>query len=226
MINITTDALKGIYKLTKTGSQNTLRITWDSKGFELFLVLSSNTKENVDLTGPGKDKITAFLSEHLSSVSENTKKKIDGITIQLVTFAQQKREGGLMLNGDPGWYAVYGVARTGIQDLDLYVDEAATNPHLIKVMQDVEVEVEPYLIQKGGLFSKKQVYSGYHRISVKGPNKGMSEGALQYSVGEYMYPFPDQIVNNGGTFYVKMAEDADLKVYSNNEGIHINQKKA
>lgn len=225
MVNITTDASKGIFRLAKTGDQQDLHLNWTSEGFVLFLVLSSSTAESVDLTGTGREKIETLLSEHLNSLADNTEKKIDGITIRLITFTQQKRDGGMELNGDPGYFAVYGVARIDDQNMDIYVNESSAKSHLVRVLRDVEVTESPYMVQKGGLFSKKMVYSGYHRISVKGPNKGMSGGVLRYSVGEYMYPFPDQIVTDGGNFFVKMDERAALTISSDNEGLNINLRK-
>ncbi len=225
MVSIATDASKGIFKLAKTGTQQDLHLNWTSEGFDLFLVLSSSSSEKVDLTSHGKDDIIAFLADHLESMSDNTEKKVDGTTVRLISFIQQKRDGGMVLNGDPGYYAVYGVARKDNRDIDIYVNDSASKSHLVRVLRDIEIVETPHTIQKGVFLTKKTVYSGYHRVSVKGPNKGLSGGVLRYSLGEYMYPFPDQIVAAGGSFFVKMDEKATLIVSSDNEGLNINLRK-
>lgn len=225
MVNITTDASKGIFRLAKTGAQQDLHLNWTSEGFDLFLVLSSNSADKVDLTSLRRDNIIALLANQLESMSDNTEKKVDGTTMRLISFVQQKRDGGMVLNGDPGYYAVYGADRKNNRDIDIYVNDSASKSHLVRVLRDIELVETPHMIQKNVFLTKKTVYSGYHRVSVKGPNKGLSGGVLQYSVGEYMYPFPDQIVAEGGTFFVKMDERATLIVSSDNEGLNINIRK-
>ena len=77
--------------------------------------------------------------------------------------------------------------------------------------------------EKKGLFKKTDVYSGYHKITVK---KGISgiKGDLFYTVSSmpYRFPFPKEVLNKGGSFYVKCPEDGRIEFDTKNrEGIRI-----
>lgn len=225
MISVKSDSSKSIYNIGRAGAETDFRLNWTSRGFELFLVLSSTHSEDADLTGVQAGKILDTLNSVFEELRDDVNLKHSDMRIRLVSFVQLKKNGGVQLEGEPGFYAVYGAERTDGQHITVYVDEGATTKsHILRILRDIEVTEAPHMVQEGFLH-KKSTYSGYHQISVKGPQAGLSGGVLNYSVGPYTYPFPDEVLTRGGTFFVKMNEMDAIQITTENLGLNVNLRR-
>lgn len=210
-----------IQSVRRTGSAGDHSLTWDSCGLEEFLVVIGDTEENVRISF---DTAASQIKEQLQNNEKQLLKQENitfsniGVTVYRVSFAQLKKNGGFSANGRPGIYAVYGFVSNSSEST-VYVSEN----NCMRFTVDISIEDVPVTCLKG-LLKKKKVYSGYHRVSIKSEIPGLKSGALYYTVAQnaYKYPFPEEIVSNGGSFFVKCAENENLRFgTTNNDGIRI-----
>ena len=201
---------KRVKNVRKTATAGENGITWDSTGLNDFIVLIGDSNERVVI----KDEFSEVV-DYLSSVQAELIEKeavsipTTSITAYRVSFAQLKQQGGFSANGKPGVYAVYGVdIKNG--EMVLYVQEN----NLLQVAISITINIAPVYSSKRafGIFKTGEKYSGYKEISILKAVPGVSGNSLYYMVGSkpYKYPFPDDTVKNGGSFYVKCNENENI----------------
>ena len=219
------DDEKYIYDLRKVVlAGNKLCLDWKTFNLYHFLVIFAEKKEQVQFTpAENQDKLRNILSTAMPRLLEDKMiyDRKTGWQIYYVTHEALRRENGMAINEKPGVYGVYGVQIEG-EDMQIYLNDVA-NPtqHTFTMTLDVTIESFPYYVEKGFLFKKTRVYSGFHQVRLPRAHPEMVGGTLKYSIRQHTYTFPDDVVKHGGSFYVHVPEHEHLSFLTNNPGIKI-----
>lgn len=223
VIEYSIDSNKSIYGTEKSLTNNKFYLKWKSTGISMFLIFFGSNAQAVNINTPAiQERITAILPSYFDKLMQdkNVTIKEEDLQVFLVTHDDLKRDGGMQIKEKPGVYAVYGID-INESDLKIYLSETGDNSlNSFTMVLDVIIEDRPYYTEKG-LFKKKQVYSGYHAVRLGKQYPSMVGGVLKYRVDNFVYSFPDDIVKNGGVFYVNAAENINLEFLTNNPGIQI-----
>lgn len=222
MLKIEPNTNKSIYSIEKTSLNNRIFLKWKSSGLSEFLVISSSSKEDLSITDSNKeqfiDAITQvkeeLLKEHIVRDSEND------TVYYLVTLDELKRDGGLQIKNMPMHYAVYGI-EINQNDFILFFDPKANETNVYSMTVDVVIGDAPYYVEKRSLFRTNSQYSGFHRVTLSAPYPSLVGGILKYNVNGFSYPFPDEVVKNGGSFFVNADSNSTLRFESSNHGVII-----
>ncbi len=219
---VAADADHGINTIQRSGAMGDYHLNWNSVGLENFMIVVGKAKEDVlvDVNNIQTSKLYNLL---LKSKSDLAIKDLltfpeQDIYVYTISFAQLKQKGGFNVNGRPGVYAIYGYCVEN-DSYTIYVSD--NNTFNLKV--DVNIIDVPVKKEKG-LFKKTEYYAGYRKVTVEKGVKGLKGNSIYYTVnnGVYRYPFPDEVVINGGSFYVKCPEMGNLEFgTTNKEGISI-----
>ena len=211
-----------VQSIRRTGASGDHSLTWESSGLEYFLVIVGDTSENVqislDQSFPCQIREALWDAERQLLEEDSITFSNINVSVFKVSFSQLKQKGGFSANGRPGIYAVYGFVPDANECI-VYVSEN----NQMRFTVDVSIEDVPLTYSKG-MFKKKEVYSGYHKVSIKSGVPGLKGNSLYYTVtkNNYKYPFPDEVVSDGGSFFVKCAENESVRFgTTNNDGIRI-----
>lgn len=216
------DANHDINAIQRSGSIGDYHLNWNSVGLKNFMIVVGENVNDVlvDPNDVGNSKLYGLLVDAKSELK--TKDLLvfanDGICVYTITFAQLRQRGGFNVNGKPGVYAIYGYT---LED-DVFTFYVSTN-NTFKLSVDVNIDDKPILKEKG-LLKKVQYYAGYHKVTVQNGVKGLKGNSIYYTInnGVYRYPFPDDVLNNGGSFYVKCPETGSITFdTTNKDGIRI-----
>ena len=223
MISVTYNQGRSIYDLAKTMQGPKTYLKWRSDGLTHFLVLFGADVTAMDLrdtqaTHPLLDELFEHFDEFVSSKACNLKRL--GIRCTLFTRNEMMRDGGMAIKETPGTYVIYGIDIENPDAPVIYTEKPQASLNLFTVTLDVRVDQSPVTVEQG-FFKKKAVFSGYHKITLAKPFPELQGGILQYTVEDEKYPFPDEIVAKGGSFYVKADQHATIRFESKNRGIHI-----
>lgn len=223
MTTIIHDNQKSVYELVKVmqGAKHFLK--WRSDGLAQFLVLFSADAETICLQKAEtakafSDGFEGCIDELIASRSCVIKRL--GIRCMLFSRNEMMRDGGMMIKETPGNYAVYGIDYENAAQPTIYIEKPEAPQNLFTMTLDVPVEQSPVMVEKG-FFKKTLVFSGYHKVVLKKAFPELKGGVLMYTLDEYKYPFPNEIVENGGTFYVKADQHATIRFESKNRGVQI-----
>ncbi len=207
----------------RTGFKEDYRLNWDSIGLHAFLILEGSTESEVSLGAESEtaETLKQRIAETGDALIRNGYLSLPepGIILHSIRFSELKQKGGFEVRGRPGVYAVYGWSTDGGDDT-VYVPNAG---NIIRLRVDITVEECPVMESKG-LFHKHEEYSGYHKVTVPKGVPGIRSNSLYYTVdvNGYLYPFPDEVVAKGGSFYVRCPEGNLLRFYATDkEGIRI-----
>lgn len=216
------DSSHNISAIQKSGSVGNYHLNWDSVGLELFIVaVGENSKDvSINVDNIAGNKLCSLLNEADMDLinRESIVSLSHGLTIYAVTFAQLKQKGGFNVNGHPGVYAVYGCAVNN-DSITVYVSEDA----VFRLSVEVNIDDAPVIKQKG-LIRKVNYYAGYRKVTIQKGVRGLKGNSVYYTIDNepYKYPLPDEIISNGGSFYVKCSETSNIKFDTNNkDGIRI-----
>lgn len=218
---IKTDERHNITSLRRSGEASECRLNWSSEGFETFIVLVGENKASVSIdAGNFNAGLQEAIEESESILAEGKSVFLQKprVYAHLVTFVQLKRDGGFVVDGHPGIYAVYGCSLQG-GTMTIYAQEN----NICQIKVDVTISDTPIMTKKG-ILKKTDVYTGYHKIGVPNKIQGLETGTIYYIVdnGPCKYPVPIRILNNSGFFYVKCNEYANINFYThNNDGINL-----
>ena len=216
------DTNHDINTIQRSGSIGNYRLNWSSVGLENFMIVVGESTNDV-FVDPNNVENSKLYNLLVDSEEELKTKDFlmfinDGIRVYTITFAQMKQRGGFNVNGTPGVYAIYGYKLE--EDIfTFYVSENNT----FKLSVDVNIVDRPVLKEKG-LLRKTQCYAGYRKVTVQNGVKGLKGNAIYYTVNNsiYRYPFPDEVLNDGGSFYVKCPETGTITFgTTNKDGIRI-----
>lgn len=222
MLKIKDSDKKSVYSIEKITINEELFLRWGSSGFTNFIVISSTDKENVLITNDNKDVFInniqqvskELIAEKNANIPENNS------MCYLTSLNELKRDGGLHIKNMPAFFAVYGFEKEN-EDFVIYCEANSYASNVFSMTVDVFINDEAFFIEKSVLFKRKKEYSGYHRISMPTPNPMLVGGVLKYKINGYSYPFPDEVVKNGGSFFVCADSNMNLHFKSNNPGIII-----
>ena len=210
-----------VYGVERFPSNGRLLLRWTGDGLSDYFVISSPDKDAVILNAETEESFRAALESHVPELLEQRSSRLsDGKTACfLFSLAELKRDGGLSIPDKPAYFAVYG-ARIGRSDLTVYYHPKPRTGHFFRNTVDVGLKDEAFCLMEGFL-KKKPVYSGYRRVTLNPPRPALTGGILKYRLNDYSYPFPDEIVRNGGSFFVAAPEDTPLAFESGDTGIII-----
>ena len=215
------DDKHNIYSIQRTGASGHYNINWETIGFESFIIIYGEEQREISLdTSPDESKLKKWLEMHCNSLMEN-ECLIDnnlGIKVYIENFATFRQKGGFSVSGQPGAYAIYGIIEE-TNNIKIYIP--ADNVFQLSV--DINIEDEAVYMQKG-FFNKRDVYAGYHKVTVKDGINGLKNGTVYYTVGDriFKYPVPMEITNRGGTFFVKCDESSSISFGTTNRaGVRI-----
>ena len=213
---------KNVYGIEKSLINGKLFLKWNASGLNDFLILSGPAKTDVLITDAEKDRFADLLNQLQHELFREKKAQIkeSGLSAYLISLNELRRDGGLPINNEPAYFAVYGIGVVQNEAV-VYYD---SNPHVGNVYSltvDVMVHDEPYIIEKRSLFKRTSEYSGYHKVTVSSPYPNLVGGILKYHVGGFLYSFPDEVVKNGGSFFVQCGQTPGLHFESSNPGIII-----
>ena len=213
---IKTEVCKGksVYGIEKHVSDNQIHLKWKSDGLGEFIVFYSEKKENLLFNGGGADMTAAFFDgAEEKLLSEKSLQLNNGVTCYYVTLAELMRNAGIQIKNSPGYYSVCG-AKTENGNVTVYAQD-----NIFQMTVNVLIEQKnQYKIK--GFIKKVQIFTGYRYISMKA-YPALTGGKLKYKIGGYKYPFPDEVVKNGGGFYVAAGENEAITFESEIEGIII-----
>lgn len=226
MFNYIVDSSKSIFSVNTSTVSGKHFLKWQSSGLSKFLILYGDNSNSVNLCFEERREVfsSLFLNDTFSELltSKNVWFKKERIQVMLFSHDELKRDGGLIIKENPGVFAIYGFEYDGVQSPIVYIEkipEYAQN--MLTKHVDIVIEDSAHYIEKRTLFKKNIVYSGYHAIVLTKPYPGLIGGVLKYRIADYCFPFPDDIVKNGGTFYVKAEEKIGLEFVTSNPGIRI-----
>lgn len=204
--------------LKKEGTAGDYRITWDRKGVNEFLVISAQTKQEV-LVKNNVD-LQETISRISRSIKENLTMTIDGVSFYYVSFSELIKNGGLSIKERPGYYSVYACDIENNEIINLYYSD--NSEKTINISVDIEINQSDCNIEvKKSLFKKEIQYSGFKAINVPRGIKGIAENSVKYAVSNYVFSIPNQVLEQGGTFYVKCPKEQSIRFLSSNNGIRI-----
>ena len=218
-----TDDSHSVSGIRRAGTKGNYCLNWDSSGLQAFLVLMGNSESAVSL-GPNvgnPDGLKKHIAMNQKALLNNRYLFLPqfGITAYVIKFSEMKQRGGFEVQERPGVYAVYGWSSDDAEE-SVFVPETG---NIMKLTVEITIEQCPVMKLKG-LFHKCEEYSGYHKVTVVRGVPDLESNLLYYTVdsNHYMYPFPNEIVSNGGSFYVKCAEGGTIKFgVINGDGIRI-----
>ena len=213
-----TDNIHTISSISRKGTNGDYLLDWNSTGLQKFLVLVGKKECDV-LLNDNNEKLKDYISENINIILEKEEINIpeNNISAFIVDFSTLKRCGGYNVKGRPGTYAVYGIDE---DEMVVYIPQI-NNTFQIKI--DIAIKDIP-LKEEKGLFKKTQVYTGFHKVIIERGVSNIEKGALFYKVmgSDYRYPIPQEIIANGGTFFVKCTENEQIEFgTTDREGIKI-----
>lgn len=215
------DSKHNIHSIQKTGVSGRYNINWETIGFEAFIIMYGEDRSSIALDSSlNESRLKEWLEVHCDELFDNEYLTDDSLGVKVYTedFASFKQNGGFSVSGQPGAYAVYGIIKDS-DGVSVYIP--ADNVFYLSV--DIAVETAPVYVTKG-FFSKKNVYAGYRRVTVNHGVNGLKRGTVYYTVGERgcKYPVPTEIINRGGSFFVKCDEASNITFGTTNKaGIRI-----
>lgn len=215
------DNQHNIYSIQRTGASGRYNITWETVGFENFIIIYGEDSRLISLdASSAESKIKHWLESRREELFVNDYLMDDNLGIKVYTeaFSSFKQNGGFSVSGQPGAYAIYGLAReNGIVKIYIPAD------NVFQLSVDINIEDEPVYEMKG-FIKKREVYAGYHRITVKHGINGLKSGTVYYTISDrkMRYAIPTEISNHGGTFFVKCDEASSISFGTKNKaGIRI-----
>lgn len=222
MLKMESNTGKNVYGIEKASSNNKLFLKWKSTGLSDFLVMSSSLKEDVTISDENKDQFISvidrvkkeLINERVVRLQDNNS------TYYLVSLDELRRDGGLQIKNMPLYFAVYGI-EIKQDDLTVYYETKSHASNIYSMTVDVVIKDEPYYVEKRSLFKKSNQYSGFHRVTVSTPYPTLVGGIIKYNINGFTYPFPDEVIKNGGSFYVNADNNLNLHFESSNQGIII-----
>lgn len=217
------DDMHRVEGLKKEGISGNYRLNWEKKGIEQFLVVSAPNKNDVILCS--NEKLNTLFDRISESIINNRIITLDDTTFFYINFSELRKNGGLSIKEKPGYYAVYGCNIENHSLKSIYYTFGKEN--IINISVDIKINQENSYkeVKKGllGLRGKEQIYTGYKRITVPKGINGISEYSVTYYAGngKYAFPCPREVLENGGSFFIKADEKEDIRFTSNNSGIRI-----
>ena len=221
------DTNKNIYSLCNSTMNGKTYLKWMSSGLSQFLIVYGENKQVVDLSNKIRQEYFSQIctSEVLNEllVSKNVWLKSERMQLYLFTHDELKRDGGVVIKENPGVYAVYGFNfPADAVSPTIYVSpDFAVGQNMLTMYLEVSIEREAYYVEKRSFLKKVVTYSGYNQIRLSKGYPGLVGGVLKYRINDYTFPFPDSVVKNGGSFFVKADENCALDFVTNNPGIKI-----
>lgn len=222
MVRVEGNNNKSVYGIEKTLINGKTLLRWKSVGLSDFIVISSSSKEDVLITDDNKDAFARAM-EHISNelLGERVARVLESNTMfYIVSLDELKRDGGLQIKNMPSFFAVYGIINEN-NNLTVHYETKPYASNIFSMTIDVVIRDEEVFTEKHGLFKRGKEYSGYHRVTLSTPYPTLVGGVLKYNVDGFSYPFPDEIVENGGSFYVSADINLDFSFESSNQGIII-----
>ena len=175
------DNKHNIYSIQRTGVSGRYNINWETIGFESFIIIYGEDQTMISLdTSNNESKLKEWLELRCDELFSNDYLIDDNLGIKVYTedFATFRQNGGFSVSGQPGAYAIYGIIKEE-NNVQLYIP--ADNVFQLSV--DINIEEEAVYVLKG-LFNKKSVYAGYHKVTVKHGVNGLKNGVVYYTVGD------------------------------------------
>lgn len=215
---------KTIYGIEKkNSSSNQFLLNWKSTNLSNYLIVFGNEKKTVDFCEENNQKLLLNLLENAGETLLENKQlviKDMGLTLSILSHNDIKRDGGMKIRENPGVYAIYGLEYSD-SFLTIFVPNSDSfKSSVFTMILDVSIKDYPYYVEKG-LFKKRSVYSGYHKVDILKPYPSMVGGILNYQIENYSFSFPDSVIKSGGSFFVKMQENDVIEFKSTNPGIQI-----
>lgn len=221
MVKIEVNNNKSIYGIGKTEISNKLMLRWRSTGLSNFLVISSLSEEDVTITEDNKALYMQIIERKQNElIREKIARLENNLMCFLVSLDELRRDGGLQIKNMPTCFAVYGIDIEQ-DDFVIYYENKSYANNIYSMTIDVFIRDEAYYLERHGLFKKGEEYSGYHRVTMSTPYPALVGGVLKYNIDGVQYSFPDEVVKNGGSFYVCADNNMNLHFESSNQGIII-----
>lgn len=215
------DQEHGVSGVSRTGSSGSYRLSWNSVGLNAFLVVSGRNMESLLLSPEKGNHLSDLLEEEEYRISSQGSVDFmeEHVEVRVVEFSKMKQQGGFPIPERPRAYAVYGLEYEG-EECRIYIP---SGHNTFRFSVEVNLEDMPVRGEKG-LFRKTPYYTGYHRIRLTKEIPDMEEGTVFYTVDSqpFRYPVPAEIMNKGGSFYIRCPENARIDFSSgNNSGVRI-----
>ncbi len=223
-VNLINETIKEIRSLEKTVLNGKINLKWDvgTAGVSNFIVLFGETSDTVDLCNDKvKEDFLRIFPTVINRLKETGNAPLREMNIHayLVSYADILRDGGTPIKEKPGVFAVYAIDENDTA-VTVYTCRPGVKNHMYTFKLNVLVEQKPLYIKKGLVF-KKEVYSGYYAITLQKGYANLSKDTLKYQIDDYSFPFPESIVKNGGTFYIKTQKSSNITFVSGSTGIEI-----
>lgn len=212
-----------VYDVRKINEGDNTYISWNAYDCKNFMVIYSGNENNVVLeANEFIDILSKTIKNSSDVVSSYGKIKIPELSVEceFVEFSALKRKIGLSVGNRPGFYAIYGIEILSENDFNILVDNYKDN--ITEIDIDITIKSEPVYTVKKSLFKKEtKIYTGVHKISLDKLLPDCSTGDILYVVDEKRIPFPGEVLNDGGYFFVKTAENEEIRFETKNRGIII-----
>jgi len=204
-----------IYEIRKSVYDDIAHLDWKSIECKDYLIV------NTAVFDKERSIITDSLDCELLSVIKNNKEVLlsqkkyisDSLSLQLVSHTDLRKNGGISVGNNPGFYIVYGIKFIGIDDFDIYVYPNSYEESSINLSVDLTIAVSPYYVDKKGLFSfgSKKIYSGYKKVVLDKKISSLKCGDVFYIICNNVFPIPTEVLNNTRVFYVKANENDTIE---------------